>query len=145
MARTEPASYSFNSDLFLIEDGEDKETNPRMYGRQLSNWLRQKLTQLGYDVEEVIPEDFGWLVLCQRSPYSLGVACVSHVDYENSNQDDPVPSPMAVTWCCTVFVEVPFFKNLFKRIHTADGEEKLERDLYAVLSSESRIGFVDPV
>ena len=145
MTEEEPTWYWFESDLFEIEEGEDEETNPRMYGKHLSNWIRQKFINLGYEVEDVIPEDFGWLVLCQRNPYLLGVSCVSYVDYENMNEDDPAPKPEEVTWCCMVFVEVPFFKRLFKKIDTTEGADKLGRELQAILNSEPRIKFVDPV
>ena len=113
-----------------------------MYGRQLSNWLRRKFIDLGYDVEEVIPEDFGWLVLCQRKPYSLGVACVSYVDYENTKEDDPPPRAQDVTWCCSVFVEVPFFKGLFTRIDTTDGTKNLGGQLLDLLQSEPKITLI---
>ena len=145
MTEEEPIQFWFESGLFEIEEGEDEETNPRMYGRQLSNWLRRKFIDLGYDAEEVIPEDFGWLVLCQRKPYSLGVACVSYVDYENTKEDDPPPRGQDVTWCCTVFVEVPFFKGLFSKVETTGGTEKLTRELSQMLQSESNINLVEPV
>ena len=143
MTEEEP-TYWFESDLFEIEEGEDEETNPGMYGKHLSNWIRQRLVNLGYEVEDVIPEDFGWLALCQRKPYLLGVSCVSYVDYENMNEDDPPPKPKEVTWCCMVFVEIPFLKRLFGNTDTTDGAEKLGRELQAILSSEPRINLVDP-
>ena len=51
------AQFWFKSSLFDIEQGEDEETNPLCFGRQLSNWLRIKLREKGYDVEDVIAED----------------------------------------------------------------------------------------
>ena len=54
----------------------------------------------------MIPEGFGWLVLCQRKHYLLGVSCVSDVDYENMNEDDPPPMPKELTCCCMVVVEI---------------------------------------
>ena len=109
MTNSEPSSYWFTSDLFQIEPGEDEETNPRMYGKQLAAWLRQKLIDVGYQPEEVIPEDFGWLVLCSRDPYSLGVVCVSFKDYATAQPGDPPPLFDEVKWCCGVFVLFPFF------------------------------------
>jgi hypothetical protein len=52
--------YWFTSDLFQIQKGEDEETNPGCYGKELGNWLCEKLKSFGYDVEELIPEDWGW-------------------------------------------------------------------------------------
>ena len=48
------SQFWFTSSLFDIEQGEDEETNPLCFGRQLSNWLRIKLRAKGYDVEDVI-------------------------------------------------------------------------------------------
>lgn len=143
MTEEQPVWYWFESDLFEIEEGEDDETNPKMYGKRLSGWIRQKLIGFGYDVEEVIPEDFGWLVLCQRSPYLLGVVCVSHIDDQTMREDDPPPEPDRVTWCCTIFVEVPFFKRLFGKVDTTEGVKKLDRELRGILNSETGIRLVD--
>jgi hypothetical protein len=51
--------YWFKSSKFEIEPGEDEEINPGMYGRQLARWLKQRLTEKGYSVEDIINEDWG--------------------------------------------------------------------------------------
>ena len=51
--------YRFKSSKFEIEPGEDEEINPRMYGRQLARWLKQRLEEKGYSVEDIINEDWG--------------------------------------------------------------------------------------
>lgn len=55
--RKEPITFWFKTDLFEVDEGEDEETNPRMYGRHLSNWIRQEFADVGSEVEEVIPEE----------------------------------------------------------------------------------------
>ena len=143
MIDSDPISYWFNSDLFQIESGEDEETNPRMYGKQMANWVRKKLADSRYDPEEVIPEDFGWLVLCSRSPYLLGVVCVSFEDPE-TEQPDSLPPPFdQVKWSCSIFVEVPFFKRLFRKVDTTEGVRKLDAELRSILEAEPRIALVD--
>lgn len=131
--------YWFTSSLFEVEPGEDEETNPRMYGRQLANWLRNKLERLGYEVEEVIPEDWGWCVMCQRDPYLLFVGCVSRVDYETDGENDAPPAREELLWHAVPFAEIPFFKRLFKKINTQSGLDKLDSDLREVLAGESDI------
>lgn len=37
----------FTSDLFQIEPGEDEQTNPYRFGKQLSHWLADKLSADG--------------------------------------------------------------------------------------------------
>jgi hypothetical protein len=46
--------YWFKSSKFEIEPGEDEEINPRRYGRQLSIWLKSRLEEIGYGVEDII-------------------------------------------------------------------------------------------
>ncbi|WP_188151479.1 hypothetical protein [Teredinibacter waterburyi] len=55
----EPERIFIKTDLFAIEPKEDEETNPFVYGKQFSEWLRSRFIGLGYEVEEVIPEDWG--------------------------------------------------------------------------------------
>jgi len=136
--------YWFTSSLFGVDSGEDEETNPRLYGRQPAQWLRQKLLARGYDVEEVIPEDWGWCVMCQRDPYRLWVACVNLRDYEYAKEGDPPLSKEWLLWNAVPMAEVPALKYLFRRKpDVASGLAKLEEDLLAVLKSESQIQIVD--
>ena len=142
MADSEQISYWFTSDLFQIEPGEDEETNPRMYGKQLADWVRQRLVDVGYSPEDAIPEDFGWLVLCSRNPYSLGVVCVSFKDYETAQPGDPPPLFDEIKWCCGILVEVPFFKRLFSKVDTANGVQNLDSQLRSILEAEPRITLI---
>ena len=131
--------YWFKSDLFEIEPGEDEETNPGCYGRQLSHWLKDKFSKLGYEVEEVIPEDWGWCIMCSREPYALWIGCISITD------DDPekLPEIENVVWNCFVTAEVPFLKRLFKKIDTTQGVKKLSGELETTLNSEPGIQQVE--
>lgn len=133
----------FKSSLFEVEPGEDEETNPRMYGRQLSNWLRNKFIELGYEVDEVIPEDWGWCVMCQWNPYQLFIGCRNYIDYENEEMDDSLPNKEDVLWSCTVHSERPFFKSLLKKIDTTNGVNKLNNELLNLLNSEPEITIVN--
>ena len=133
------SGYWFKSSLFEVESGEDEETNPRMYGRQLATWLRSKFVLLGYDVEEVIPEDWGWCVMCQRDPYSLFIGCVNRIDYENEEEDSPPPPKENILWHAVPFAEIPLFKRLFRKINTQPGLDKLDLELRAVLDKEPDI------
>ena len=54
--------YRFTSTLFEIEVGEDRETNPGCYGKNLAKWLELEFKKLGYIDAEHRPEDWGWYV-----------------------------------------------------------------------------------
>ena len=133
------AQFWFKSDLFAIEPGEDEKTNPLCYGRQLAKWLRTKLIAKGYAVEDVIPEDWGWCVMCARTPFMLWVGCVSVHDYEKSKPEDPPPNGRDVTWSCMVTAEPPLLAGLFKRINVEPALSDLSKHVSNILSAEPSI------
>lgn len=134
----------FKSSEFEAEPGEDEETNPRMYGRQVAIWLHKEFSELGYDVEEVFGEDWGWCVMCQRNPYSLWIGCVNLRDYEYTQPGDPPPPAKSLLWNVVPMAEVPFFRYLFKeKPDPQPGLEKIESELMNILESDSRVEVVD--
>jgi len=90
--------YHFQSTLFEIEPGEDEEINPGRFGRQAAVWLKQKLEQKGYQVEDIINEDWGRCLMCQRTPFSLWVG-VGNVEADSSETGKMV-------WHCFVVAEL---------------------------------------
>ncbi len=66
---------TFATDFFQPEPGEEELTNPGCYGRSLAHWLRDQLVHRGVSVEEVLPEDFGWVVMVSRQPFLLWLGC----------------------------------------------------------------------
>jgi len=67
----------FSSPYFVVEPGEDAETNPGIYGRALAGWVARTLESRGVAVEGVIAEDFGRCVMIKRKPFKLWVVCAS--------------------------------------------------------------------
>jgi hypothetical protein len=130
------------SSLFEIEPGEDEKTNPGCYGKQLATWLRSKLIEKGYKVEEVIAEDWGWCIMCMRDPFLLWVGCGCALDHE-PKPDDPPPSGKDVTWSCFVAAEKPLLRGLFKRIDTASAVEKLYREVEGILKAEPSVSLTE--
>jgi hypothetical protein len=136
--------YWFKSRRFEVEPGEDEETNPRLYGRQPANWLRQQFLGLGYPVETVIPEDWGWCVMLQRDPVWLFVACVNLRDYEYARPGDPPPPKERLLWNVVPMAETPFFKYLFRRKPDVQvALTKVDAELRDFLESEAGIEIVD--
>jgi hypothetical protein len=138
----------FKSTLFEVELREDKNTNPFCYGKQLSNWVRDQFIDLGYSVEEVIEEDWGFCVMCQREPYSLWIGCGNMRSdlYETVNEEEYknfIPESNSLTWYCFPTVEVPFFKRMFGKTDTTQGFNKLKSELKTILSNEKEIIFVE--
>jgi hypothetical protein len=141
-------SICFKSTLFKISPDEDEETNPFRYGKELAEWLRERFLNLGYDVEEVIPEDWGWCVMCQRKPFDLWIGCGNMEDESFykiplAEKSRFIPDVSKIIWTCFVAAEAPFFKKLFKKVDTKSSEEKLQKELEEVLKSEPEIQIVE--
>lgn len=135
--------YFFRSTLFEAEPGEDEQTNPRIYGRQLARWLKTRMVQCGYEVEEIIAEDWGWCVMCQRTPYSLWIGCANVGDYDTEKPDDPPPGADEIVWHAFPVAEVPFFKRLFGRVDTKQGLDALDGALKSALLEELEVELID--
>jgi hypothetical protein len=136
--------YWLKSSLFAAEPGEDDESNPRLYGRQLASWIRQRFQSLGYPVEEVHAEDWGWCVMCQRDPYSLFIGCVSLADYEYARPGDPPPPTERLLWQVLPMAEMPPFKYLLRRKpDMQEGLARFDAQLRSTLESEPAIQIVD--
>ena len=131
----------FKTDLFDVEQGEDEETNPGLYGKQLASWLREQYSNMGYTVEDIIPEDWGWCVMCQREPYWLWVGCSSVLESEPVK--GLIPEKNEITWRCFAAAEVSLFKRLFKRTETAEGLAKFKAELLEIIQNENALKIVN--
>ncbi|WMS88824.1 hypothetical protein [Pleionea litopenaei] len=134
-----PDSYYFKSSLFNVERGEDEETNLGIYGKQLARWLRDGLIALGYEVEPIIAEDWGWCVMCQRKPFSLWVDCGSLDDQQSRQPFSKDINLEAVIWHCFVELEIPFWRKFFNKPDSTVLLEKLKFDLHRLLTNNHNI------
>jgi hypothetical protein len=106
----------FTSASFAVEDGEDGATNPGRYGRALARWVSEQLKRRGVPVEEVLPEDFGWVVMVARKPFPLWVAC--------GNEDGSTSR-----WSMFVAAEPSPWQKLFRSVDPRPAVAELEAHL----------------
>lgn len=131
--------YRFSTDLFRIEPGEDEEINPRMYGRQLAQWLKAQLESRGYRIEPVIAEDWGRCLVCSRDPFLLWVGCGNESDCGSARPGDPPPPAERVVWRCFAAAEAPLWARWFKRVDPAPALARLDAVLLEILRAQPRI------
>lgn len=134
--------YWFKSSKFELEPGEDQEINPGRYGRQLARWLKARLEDRGYQVEDIINEDWGRCLMCGRDPFMLWVGCGNVTDPEPDRADAGPRRKEDVTWHCFVAAEVSVLKRLFQKIDTEAAVAKLYADLGQILRAEPEIALV---
>jgi hypothetical protein len=134
--------FWFKSELFEIEPDEDLETNPGCYGKRLSYWLLSQLESRGYSMEGVIPEDWGWCVMCNRGTFWLWVGCGAvHPEFKSGL----IPRWDQISWHAFAVTEVPFWKvwvRFAKRSEIRDARLELHKTIEEILQSEPRIKMV---
>jgi hypothetical protein len=138
-----PQGYWFQSSMFEIQPDEDLEINPRIYGKQLAIWLKARLEEHGYTVEDVINEDWGRCLMCQRDPFMLWVGCGNVWDYDTAEPGDPPPPKQSVTWHCFATAETSLWKRMFRRIDTKPAVSELHAALGKILRAEASITLVE--
>jgi hypothetical protein len=139
----DPEGYWFKSSKFEIEPGEDQDINPGIYGRQLAVWLKSRLEESGYRVEDIINEDWGRCLVCQRDSFFLWVGCANVSDFDATQPAADLPSKEAITWHCFATAEVPFWKRLFRKIDTGPATSKLNAVLGKILGAEREITLME--
>ena len=125
-----------------MEPGEDQETNPGRYGRHVAEWLAAKLRERGYDIESVIPEDWGWCVACQSGPDRVLAAC-GNVDVERPSGASEPPAPSEATWHCFPVAASSMWRRLLRRREVALALKRFDGELRAVLEAEPGIVLMD--
>lgn len=119
-------NIEFTSAMFQPIPGEEDETNPGILGKALAEWLASRLAINGPTPQEVIPEDWGWLVVAHRKPFVLWIGCANIEDEHDR-------------WRCFVVAEPNIIQRLFHRIHTKPEVEALHQRVMSILSAERQI------
>lgn len=138
----------FTSPRFNIVEGEEDFTNPGCFGKELGTWLCDELQSRGYQEAELLPEDFGWCVICSDKSFILWIGCgsVRTDELMNSSLLEP-PQIDKIVWTAFAVAEMPFyyvlshFLKLCGKINMEPAREKLENELRAILESASDINF----
>lgn len=139
----------FTSSIFEITKGEDESTNPACFGKSLAEWLCEKFKAIGYNNAEVIPEDWGWCVMCSTNEVMLWVGCCN-VQTEallNSYDPDFPPHGSEVIWHTFPYAEVPVFtfksyiKKILGRLSIQEPLNKLDVELETILKAEPGLNF----
>lgn len=136
---TESQQFIIRSEKFRIDLGEDAETNPFHYGRQLAEWLRAELSGSNYDLEDVIPEDWGWCVMCRRGSFRLFVGLVNAVDQNLIDCIANEEPPNEVQWHIHAIAEAPFWRGTAIKKEAESSRRELEQKLQEILGHTPEI------
>ncbi|MCX7072370.1 MAG: hypothetical protein NTW01_15435 [Gammaproteobacteria bacterium] len=114
------AQVTFETDFFMPVAGEEEKTSQGRFGQALAEWLQVQLTGRGVEVEGVIPEDFGWVVMVSRKPFMLWLGC--------GNTDGSITE-----WSIFPVAEPSLLQRIFKRQVTGPAVEVLWSHVKAIV------------
>jgi hypothetical protein len=113
----------FRSDKFPPYEGEEKLINPDLWGKRLAEFLRDKLRGEGFETEEPIAEDWGWVVPVVNDRFSLWIGCGRYQEYTNG-------------FLCIIEPHKPFVRRFFKKVDTRERVDSLQRALDRILTDD---------
>src|SRR5436190_14303577 len=73
----------FRSSKFPPYEGEEEEINPGLWGKRLTEYLAQKLTERGIETEEMAIEDWGCYLPLRNEGFRLALCC----GHQNGDHD----------------------------------------------------------
>lgn len=116
----------FRSDRFPAYDGEEQQVNPSLWGKRLAEFLRDNLRNEGFDTEEPIAEDWGWVVPVANEHFRLWIGCGRYQEYPDG-------------FLCFIEPHTPFVRKLSRKIDTQARVASLQRAIDKILSEASGI------
>jgi hypothetical protein len=142
------SKFWFKSNQFTLQKGEEDQTNPGCFGKSLAEWLAIEFSKIGYKTK-IIPEDWGWCVMCERGEFLLWIGCASmDFDFDEDSEDSP-KDVNTIIWHVFTEIEIPFFmfkshiKKLFGHLDVFTPLNKLNQEINTVLKSNESIHFCD--
>jgi hypothetical protein len=116
----------FRSDRFPACDGEGQQVNPGLWGKRLADFLREKLGAEGFETEEPVAEDWGWVVPVQNEQFRLWIGCAHYQEYSDG-------------FLCFIEPHAPFVRKLLKKVDTRERVAALQRAMDKVLVESAGI------
>jgi hypothetical protein len=128
-------SITVETDLFEHREVKPNFINPRCFGEDFATWLRlelSRLPELGFELSEIIQEDYGWGWWASRGndPFWIALGVV----------DDDEPQEGPTQWIVSVTYDPGF--NLMKRLFNKPDRrafDQLEENVRRILASNSAI------
>lgn len=119
-------NVEFRSDRFPAYDGEEEQINPGRWGRRLAEFLRDNLRKEGFQTEELVAEDWGWMLPIKNDEFRLWIGCGNYEEYPDG-------------FLCFIEPHTPFVRRLLRRIDTRERVASLQRAMDTILSDAAGV------
>jgi len=119
-----PTYVEFRSDRFPAYEGEEELVNPGVWGKRLAEFLRDGLRAEGFEAEEPIAEDWGWVLPIVNNQFRLWVGC--------GHQYGDV-------YLCFIVPHTPLVRRFLRRVDTRERVAELQGAMDKVLAEKDGI------
>jgi hypothetical protein len=116
----------FRSDRFGAYEGEEQQINAGRWGKRLAEFLRDNLRREGFETEEPIAEDWGWMLPVTNDHFPLWIGCGNYEEYPDG-------------FLCFIEPHTPFVRKLLRKIDTQERVGSLQRAIDKILSESAGI------
>jgi hypothetical protein len=136
----------FKSAAFPKYPNEDAElVNSNCWGKRLAEFVRDSLPKHGIPTEDILCEDWGWLVNVKNPDFPLWIACGVQDEFSDSDEDSEVEGKTSqntcagdrcvTQFCVFVTAEPSLVQRWFKRVDTNPAVQKVVAGLHRLLES----------
>ena len=145
----------FRSSAFPKYELEDEETvNLLCWGKRLAEFVRDTLPAYGIPTEDILCEDWGWLVSIRHEAFPLWIGCGAIDDGDECGEMDEevaeapmrvereVDAPLITEFRLFVVAEPGWLKKLFKKVDTTPAVAKVVAALEKMIADHAE--FQDP-
>ena len=117
----------FRSDRFPPYDSEEYEVNPGRYGKRLAEFLQRGLSEKGFVADDLVAEDWGWIVPIKNEKFRLWIGCGNYDEYPDDG------------FLCFIEPHTATVRKFIRRIKVADRVRELRDAMDEILNAESGI------
>lgn len=140
----------FKSSAFPKYPNEDGElVNSNCWGKRLAEFVRDSLPRHGIQTNDILCEDWGWLVNVENTDFPLWIGCgvqdessdseEESEDQESSSQNTLGGGRGVTQFCVFVTAEPGLIQRWFKRVDTKPAIQKVVDGLHRLFDSSPDI------
>ena len=95
-------------------------------GKRLAEFLRDKLRDEGFGIDDPFTEDWGWVVPVRNEGFDLSVGCGNYQEYPDG-------------FLCFIEPHTPFVRRFLRNIDTRERVTALQRAMDRILTEDAGI------
>ena len=123
--------------------------NSNCWGKRLAEFVRDSLPTHGIHTEDILCEDWGWLVNVKNPDFSLWIACGVQDEFSDSDEKSAYKGSTSQStsaggsgvtqFCVFVIAEPSLVQRWFKRVDTKPAVQKVVDGLHRLFDSSPDI------